>query len=336
MPHIPRAGLGYYRSPSAPPPDDDEYSRCVLARASAAGAAFVACAKSVGEVGGYEHRVGVEGAGYYLLPGMRDVAWGEGEQGEQALHSEEEVAAWLKKQRVVLSDGCPPPLLSFAAARLPPTLLAQLSQAGFDAPSPIQAAAWPPAMDGRDLIAIAKTGSGKTLAYLAPAIRLIDSKPELLVSSEPAALVLAPTRELATQIHAEAERFGGSSGVASVALYGGAPREAQLVALQRGVHLIVATPGRLNDFINSGQVELEGVLYVVLDEADRMLDMGFEPQIREALRQVPRGRRQMLMFSATWPVEVRSLAAELLNNPCKVKSCTLELKSTRLDQIESS
>ena len=327
-------GVGYYRRGDAPAPDDAEYSRLMLMRASAAGAGFVGCPTSVGEVQGYQHRRGPDGPGYYLLPGQRDVACEAPAQDAAAssgaasssssamaaasLPTAEEVSRWMKQHQVEISDGCPPPVITFAAARLLPELLQTLEAAGFSQPSPIQAASWSPAVAGRDVVAIAKTGSGKTLGYLAPAIGLIAADPSLLVMSQPTALVLAPTRELATQITAECERFGGSSGIASVCLYGGAPRAAQLAELEKGVHVVVATPGRLNDFIDAGQVELDEARYVVLDEADRMLDMGFEPQIREALKQVPRGSRQTLMFSATWPTEVQALAADFLRKPCKV------------------
>ena len=117
-------------------------------------------------------------------------------------------------------------------------------------------------------------------------------------------LVLAPTRELATQIHDEAGKFGKASGYYSACAYGGAPKREQLRDIQSGANILIATPGRLNDFLESNQVDLSQVFYVVLDEADRMLDMGFEPQIRTILKRVPRNNRQTLMFSATWPEEV--------------------------------
>ena len=117
-------------------------------------------------------------------------------------------------------------------------------------------------------------------------------------------LVLAPTRELATQIHDEAGKFGKASGYYSACAYGGAPKREQLRDIQSGANILIATPGRLNDFLESNQVDLSQVFYVVLDEADRMLDMGFEPQIRTILKRVPRHNRQTLMFSATWPEEV--------------------------------
>jgi ATP-dependent RNA helicase DDX5/DBP2 len=179
-----------------------------------------------------------------------------------------------------------------------------------------QAQSWPVAMADRDLISIAKTGSGKTLAFLLPCYRKMDQRggggqPLIQV------LVLAPTRELATQIQEEADKFGRGAGYASAVAYGGAPKRDQLTAM-RAASILVATPGRLNDFLESGQVDLSQVFYLVMDEADRMLDMGFEPQIREIVKRVPR-RRQTLMFSATWPEEVRRLAQDFLTRPVHIQ-----------------
>merc|ERR1719447_2522733 len=128
---------------------------------------------------------------------------------------------------------------------------------------------------------------------------------------------MSPTRELAAQTEEEANRFGKCLGIRAMSLYGGAPKRDQMYKYRRGVHLIVACPGRLNDFLEGGQVRLDGIRTLVLDEADRMLDMGFEPQIRKILQRVPR-QRQTLFFTATWPREVRQLAAEILYQPFKV------------------
>jgi superfamily II DNA/RNA helicase len=187
---------------------------------------------------------------------------------------------------------------------------------GFTAPTPIQAQSWPIAMADRDMVSIAKTGSGKTLAFLLPAYRKMDIKkgPNGTIN----VLILAPTRELATQIQEEAEKFGHAAGYYSTCAYGGAPRSGQLEAIRRGVSIVVATPGRLNDFIDSNQIDLSSVFYLVLDEADRMLDMGFEPQIRAIIKKVPR-RRQTMMFSATWPRDVRQLANDFLVRPIHVQ-----------------
>merc|ERR1719491_567452 len=128
----------------------------------------------------------------------------------------------------------------------------------------------------------------------------------------------SPTRELACQIQAEGEKFGRRIGITSVCVYGGAPRGPQLRELRQGRHLIVGTPGRLNDFLEAGQLRLDMCQHLVLDEADRMLDMGFEPQIRTLIQAIP-PERQTMMFSATWPREVRQLASDYLRQPVHVQ-----------------
>ncbi|MBA0697551.1 hypothetical protein Goari_021089 [Gossypium aridum] len=192
----------------------------------------------------------------------------------------------------------------------------QVHNAGFSAPTPIQAQSWPIAVQGRDIVAIAKTGSGKTLGYLLPGfmhLKRCHNDPQM----GPTVLVLSPTRELATQIQDEAHKFGKSSRISCTCLYGGAPKGPQLREIERGVDIVVATPGRLNDILEMKRISLHQVSYLVLDEADRMLDMGFEPQIRKIVKEVPT-RRQTLMFTATWPKEVRKIAADLLVNPVQV------------------
>jgi len=150
-----------------------------------------------------------------------------------------------------------------------------------------------------------------------------------LVLAETSALVLAPTRELAVQIDAECTRFGEPLGVASAAVYGGAAKDKQLALVSKGVHVLVATPGRLNDFLQAGSVRLDECTYVVIDEADRMLDLGFEPQIRAVLKIVG-SRRQTLLFSATWPQEVQALAATLLMRPGEPHRVTIGTGGDRL------
>ena len=189
-------------------------------------------------------------------------------------------------------------------------------RAGFQSPTPIQAQTWPIGMKERDVVSIAKTGSGKTLAFLLPAYKKIDKFSRNCGSIH--ALVLAPTRELATQIQEEADKFGRPAGYHSACAYGGAPKRDQLRAINSGISVLVATPGRLNDFIESNQVDLSNVFYLVLDEADRMLDMGFEPQIRSIIKRLPK-KRQTLMFSATWPEEVRRLANDFLYQPIHIR-----------------
>jgi len=152
---------------------------------------------------------------------------------------------------------------------------------GFSAPTAIQAQGWPMALSGRDVVGIAETGSGKTLTYCLPAIVHINAQPLLSPGDGPIVLILAPTRELAVQIQAEVTKFGKTSRIRNTCVYGGVPRGGQIRDLSRGVEVCIATPGRLIDMLESGKTNLRRVTYLVLDEADRMLDMGFEPQIRK-------------------------------------------------------
>ncbi|KAF3637352.1 DEAD-box ATP-dependent RNA helicase 14 [Capsicum annuum] len=225
--------------------------------------------------------------------------------------------AYRSQHEISVTGGdVPPPFTSFEATGFPSEILREIHQAGFPAPSPIQAQSWPIALQGRDIVAVAKTGSGKTLGFLLPGFILLKqrrSNPQ----SGPTILVLSPTRELATQIQDEAVKFGRSSRITCTCLYGGAPKGPQLRDLDKGVDIVVATPGRLNDILEMRRVRLDQVSYLVLDEADRMLDMGFEPQIRKIVKEVPT-RRQTLMFTATWPKEVRKIAADLLVDPVQV------------------
>ncbi|KAK9119738.1 hypothetical protein Scep_017831 [Stephania cephalantha] len=215
-----------------------------------------------------------------------------------------------------IGTNVPPPLMSFEAADFPPELLREVRQAGFKSPTPIQAQSWPIVLQKRDIVAVAKTGSGKTLGYLIPGflhLRRCRNNPQM----GPTVLVLSPTRELATQIQDEADKFGKSSKISCTCLYGGAQKGPQIRDLERGVDIVVATPGRLNDILEMRKISLHQVSYLVLDEADRMLDMGFEPQIRKIVKEIP-PRRQTVMYTATWPKEVRRIAADLLNNPVQV------------------
>eukprot|EP00899_Mesostigma_viride_P006540 jgi/Mesvir1/15888/Mv02793-RA.1 len=222
---------------------------------------------------------------------------------------------------------------SFADAPFPKALSNALKNAGFERPSPIQAQAWPIAISGRDLLAIAKTGSGKTCGYLLPAMsRTLEAKEEAPSAGRvvggketrsPKVLVMAPTRELAVQIQAEAVKFGRPAGIRSAAVYGGAPKGGQIRDLQAGVEIVVATPGRLLDMLSfkcwdgSEVLRLSDVHTLVLDEADRMLDMGFEKDIMKVVAQLP-AKRQTMMFTATWPKAVQRVAAKLLKQPVHV------------------
>ena len=161
------------------------------------------------------------------------------------------------------------------------------------------------AMNGADFIGLAETGSGKTLAFLLPAVVHVNAQPVLADGEGPIALVLAPTRELAAQIHDEAVKFGQC--VRTSCVYGGVPKQPQVEALRKGPELLVATPGRLADLVTARRTTLGRATLLIVDEADRLLDMGFEPQLR-AITAHMRTDRQTLMFSATWPAEVQALA----------------------------
>ncbi len=203
--------------------------------------------------------------------------------------------------------------MAFSALKLHPTLHRSIQDLGFERPTPIQSLAIPQALEGRDLLACAATGSGKTAAFLLPILhRLVD-----LPRGTTRALVLAPTRELALQILEDLIGLVGQSGVRGAAVYGGVGMGPQEKAFRKGVDVIVATPGRLLDHFQRGYAPLAGLEYLVLDEADRMLDMGFLPDIKRVLRHVPKPK-QTLFFSATMPAPIERLARELLRDPAKI------------------
>ena len=187
----------------------------------------------------------------------------------------------------------------------------------FKAPTPIQSAAWPFLLSGRDVIGVAETGSGKTLAFGVPCIRSIIKSPSFKKSALARAVIVSPTRELAAQIHTQIEQLAKPASLSTVCVYGGVPKDAQRTALKTA-HIVVATPGRLNDLINEGAADLGNVNYLVLDEADRMLDKGFEEEIRKIIGTTTQKGRQTLMFTATWPPSVRDLAATFMTQPVHI------------------
>ena len=209
--------------------------------------------------------------------------------------------------------------MSFTGFGLDATLLRAVRELGFARPTPIQAQAIPPAMQGKDVLACAMTGSGKTAAFLLPIIHHLRAKPR----GTTRVLVLAPTRELAAQIHAHLEELAVHTPVTGAAVFGGVGMEPQEHAFRSGVDIIVATPGRLLDHFTRPYAKLDRLEYLVIDEADRMLDMGFLPDIRKVLRHIP-AKRQTLFFSATLPPEIVKLAGELLRAPVTLN---LERKS---------
>lgn len=223
----------------------------------------------------------------------------------------------------------PPPIADFTAVQLGEITRMNLDLCGYDKPTPVQKHAVPIIISGRDLMACAQTGSGKTAAFLVPMLnKLNQDGPSKMPPSTPhsryqkhypLALILAPTRELASQIYEESRKFSYRSHIRPCVVYGGADFGEQSRAMQRGCQLLVATPGRLVDMMERGRIGLECVRFLVLDEADRMLDMGFEPQIRRIVEgdghgsgMPPVGVRQTMMFSATFPREIQRLAREFL------------------------
>nr|CAH7723966.1 unnamed protein product [Callosobruchus chinensis] len=203
----------------------------------------------------------------------------------------------------------------------------EIFKQGYEAPTPIQAQGWPIALSGKDMVGIAQTGSGKTLAYTLPATVHVNNQDDLNRGDGPIVLILAPTRELAQQIQKVATDFGQSTRIRNTCVFGGAPKGPQARDLERGVEICIATPGRLIDFLEKGTTNLERCTYLVLDEADRMLDMGFEPQIRKILGQV-RPDRQTLMWSATWPKEVKKLASDFMKNPIQLNVGSMNLSAS--------
>lgn len=206
---------------------------------------------------------------------------------------------------------------TFQEAPFCSSIQADLQKAGFPAPSQIQQYSWPLAMQGYDVIGVAATGSGKTLAFLLPAFHYLIERQ--VRAGDPHFLVMAPTRELAVQIEEEAVKFGRASGIKTCCCYGGASKGPQAIALRDGVHGVIGTPGRINDFLEGMQVRLQDVNKLVLDEADRMLDMGFEPQIRKILMKITNPQRHTMFFTATWPMSIRRLASEFLRNPIQIQ-----------------
>lgn len=236
-------------------------------------------------------------------------------------------------QMSVFGQNIPRPVKSFVEAGFPKYVLNEIDAAGFSAPTPIQCQGWPMALSGRNVVGIAETGSGKTLSYLLPGIVHINAQPLLKHGDGPIVLVLAPTRELAVQIQQECSKFGTSSRLKNTCLYGGAPKGPQIQDLRKGVEICIATPGRLIDLLESNKTNLKRVTYLVLDEADRMLDMGFEPQIRKIVEQI-RPDRQTLMWSATWPKEVQRLAKDYLSDYIEVRIGSMDLAANhRVKQI---
>lgn len=218
--------------------------------------------------------------------------------------------------------------MAFTTLKLHRTLIEGVDSLGFAHPTPIQTEAIPQALSGRDLLACAATGSGKTAAFLLPVLHRLIDRPR----GATRALVLAPTRELALQIVDEANALARFTGLTAAAVHGGVKMGPQEKAFRRGVDVLVATPGRLLDHFQYDYARLGGLEYLVLDEADRMLDMGFLPDIRRVLRHVP-SPEQTLFFSATMPPAIEKLTREILDRPAKV---ALQRKAAPAAGVEQS
>ena len=203
--------------------------------------------------------------------------------------------------------------MPFAALGLHPDLLKGVRELGFARPTPIQLEAIPPAIEGRDLLACAQTGSGKTAAFLLPLLHRLIGKPRRVTR----VLILTPTRELAAQILEDFNSLSVHTPLTGTAVFGGVGMGPQEHAFRTGVDIIVATPGRLLDHARRPYAKLDGLEYLVLDEADRMLDMGFLPDVKRILRHIPQ-RRQTLFFSATMPPPIAALANEMLKKPVTI------------------
>jgi ATP-dependent RNA helicase RhlE len=204
--------------------------------------------------------------------------------------------------------------VNFEQFSLDPRLNAGIQAVGYETPTPIQRQAIPHVLNGRDVLGLAQTGTGKTAAFMLPILQHLTRGPLRRVR----ALIVAPTRELAEQIHQTAVDLGQKTKIRSVAIYGGVGKQPQVNALRHGAEIVVACPGRLLDLAGEGSIDLSRVEILVLDEADRMFDMGFLPDVRRIIKLLP-AQRQTLLFSATMPDDIRELADNILKNPATVQ-----------------
>jgi len=215
----------------------------------------------------------------------------------------------------------------FTKLELDPSLLRGLKELGFVRPTPIQADAIPPAMQGKDVLACASTGSGKTAAFLLPILNKLIDRPRRTTR----ALVLTPTRELASQIVEQLDAIAVHTPVTAAVIIGGVGMGPQEHAFRSGTDVLVATPGRLLDHMRSSYAKLDKIEYLVLDEADRMLDMGFLPDIKRILKEIPT-KRQTLFFSATMPGPIAALASQMLKHPATINLDRTSLPATGITQ----
>ena len=219
--------------------------------------------------------------------------------------------------------------MTFNELKLLPQLLRAVEELGYVQPSPIQAESIPPVLKGRDLIGCAQTGTGKTAAFAIPILQQLNGRVNKK-HTPIRALVLTPTRELALQIKESFDQYGKYLNIRHTVIFGGVGQGPQVEALERGVDVLVATPGRLNDLCSQGHIHLEGIETFVLDEADRMLDMGFIHDVRKVIARLPE-QRQTLLFSATMPQEIAELSKKILRSPVRVE---VTPQSSTVDAIE--
>ena len=231
--------------------------------------------------------------------------------------------------------------MSFESLGLAPFLLRALSEQGYENPTPIQEQAIPLALAGRDLLAGAQTGTGKTAAFGLPLLQHLGTNSQEVSNGgprKPRALILTPTRELATQVHDSLRGYSKYLRIPSACIYGGVGMGNQLDVLRRGVDLLVACPGRLIDHLERRSIDLSGIEILVLDEADRMLDMGFLPSIKRILAKLPKQNRQTLLFSATFEESIKQLAMEFMRNPEQIqvtpKNTVAELITHRVHPVD--
>ncbi|MBU6372443.1 MAG: DEAD/DEAH box helicase [Alphaproteobacteria bacterium] len=223
-------------------------------------------------------------------------------------------------------------MTDFSAFGLAPQLLQALTASGYTTPTPIQTQAIPLALEGRDVIGLAQTGTGKTAAFALPILHRLAADRRPTPAKSCRALVLAPTRELAAQIKESFRTYGANMGLSSTVIFGGVPMGRQKDAMLRGIDVLVATPGRLLDLVGQRAIRLDAVEYLVLDEADHMLDIGFIHALREIAQKVPK-QRQTLFFSATMPKEIAELADRFLTDPARVAVAPAATTAERVEQV---
>ncbi|KAH7578240.1 hypothetical protein ACOSP7_000549 [Xanthoceras sorbifolium] len=247
--------------------------------------------------------------------------------------SEQDVMECRKSMAIRVSGfDVPKPVKTFQDCGFSTQLMHAISKQGYEKPTSIQCQALPIVLSGRDVIGIAKTGSGKTAAFVLPMIVHIMDQPELQKEEGPIGVICAPTRELAQQIYLETKKFAKSHGIRVSAVYGGMSKLEQFKELKAGCEIVVATPGRLIDMLKMKALTMLRATYLVLDEADRMFDLGFEPQIRSIVGQI-RPDRQTLLFSATMPRKVEKLAREILSDPVRVTVGEVGMANEDITQV---